>query len=112
MSRTSELFLEKLFEQEIPEIADGIITIHKVVRIAGEKAKVAVDSYNENIDAVGACVGVKGSRIHGIVRELGNENIDVIHYTTNPSLLISRALSPAEVNDVKIDEERKAATVL
>lgn len=112
MSRTSELFLEKLFEQEIPEIADGIIMIKKVVRIPGEKAKVAVDSYNENIDAVGACVGVKGSRIHGIVRELGNENIDVIHYTTNPSLLISRALSPAEVNDVKIDEERKAATVL
>lgn len=112
MSRTSELFLEKLFEQEIPEIADGIIMIKKVVRIPGEKAKVAVDSYNEIIDAVGACVGVKGSRIHGIVRELGNENIDVIHYTTNPSLLISRALSPAEVNDVKIDEERKAATVL
>lgn len=112
MSRTSELFLEKLFEQEIPEIAEGIILIKKVVRIPGEKAKVAVDSYNENIDAVGACVGVKGSRIHGIVRELGNENIDVIHYTSNPTLLISRALSPAEVNEVKIDEEKNTATVL
>jgi transcription termination/antitermination protein NusA len=112
MSRTSELFLEKLFEQEIPEIAEGIILIKKVVRIPGEKAKVAVDSYNENIDAVGACVGVKGSRIHGIVRELGNENIDVIHYTSNPTLLISRSLSPAEVNEVKIDEEKNTATVL
>lgn len=112
MSRTSELFLEKLFEQEIPEIAEGIILIKKVVRIPGEKAKVAVDSYNENIDAVGACVGVKGSRIHGIVRELGNENIDVIHYTSNPTLLISRALSPAEINEVKIDEEKKSATAL
>ena len=112
MSRTSELFLEKLFEQEIPEIAEGIISIKKVVRIPGEKAKVAVDSYNENIDAVGACVGVKGSRIHGIVRELGNENIDVINFTSNSALLISRALSPAEITDVKINEETKTATVV
>ncbi len=112
MSRTSELFLEKLFEQEIPEIADGIITIHKVVRIPGEKAKVAVDSYNENIDAVGACVGVKGSRIHGIVRELGNENIDVISFTNNPELYIQRALSPAKINNITINEETKRANVL
>lgn len=112
MSRTSELFLEKLFEQEIPEIADGIITIHKVVRIPGEKAKVAVDSYNENIDAVGACVGVKGSRIHGIVRELGNENIDVISYTNNAELYIQRALSPARINNISINESTKRANVL
>lgn len=112
MSRTSELFLEKLFEQEIPEIADGIITIHKVVRIPGEKAKVAVDSYNENIDAVGACVGVKGSRIHGIVRELGNENIDVINYTSNTELFIQRALSPARINNISINETSKRANVL
>ncbi|HLW41344.1 MAG TPA: transcription termination factor NusA, partial [Flavobacterium sp.] len=111
MSRTSELFLEKLFEQEIPEIADGIITIHKVVRIPGEKAKVAVDSYNENIDAVGACVGIKGSRIHGIVRELGNENIDVINYTANPELFIQRALSPAKINNVSINPETRKANV-
>jgi|SRR5690554_5630067 len=111
MSRTSELFLEKLFEQEIPEIAEGIIMIKKVVRIPGEKAKVAVDSYNDNIDAVGACVGVKGSRIHGIVRELGNENIDVINYTTNPSLLITRALSPAQINEVKLNEDSLTANV-
>ncbi len=112
MSRTSELFLEKLFEQEIPEIADGIITIQKVVRIPGEKAKVAVDSYNENIDAVGACVGVKGSRIHGIVRELGNENIDVISYTNNAELYIQRALSPAKINNISINETSKRANVL
>ncbi len=111
MSRTSELFLEKLFEQEIPEILDGLITIKKVVRIPGEKAKIAVDSYSENIDPVGACVGVKGSRIHGIVRELGNENIDVIHFTTNKNLYISRALNPAKINEVKINEEKKTANV-
>nr|WP_297309704.1 transcription termination factor NusA [uncultured Flavobacterium sp.] len=111
MSRTSESFLQKLFEQEIPEIAEGLISIKKVVRIPGEKAKVAVDTYDERIDPVGACVGMKGSRIHGIVRELGNENIDVINYTDNMQLLITRALSPAKVNNVKINEERKTANV-
>lgn len=111
MSRTSEKFLEKLFESEIPEIFDGLITIKKVVRIPGEKAKVAVDSYDDRIDPVGACVGMKGSRIHGIVRELGNENIDVINYTTNTQLYITRALSPAKVSSVKIDEESKRAEV-
>jgi N utilization substance protein A len=111
MSRTSEKFLEKLFEQEIPEVFDGLIMIKKVVRIPGEKAKVAVDSYDDRIDPVGACVGMKGSRIHGIVRELGNENIDVINFTTNPSLLISRALSPAKVSSIKLDEARKSAEV-
>ena len=111
MSRTSDKFLEKLFEQEIPEVFDGLITVKKVVRIPGEKAKVAVDSYDDRIDPVGACVGMKGSRIHGIVRELGNENIDVINYTTNTQLYITRALSPAKVSSVKIDEEKKAAEV-
>jgi len=111
MSRTSEKFLEKLFEQEIPEIFDGLITIRKVARIPGEKAKVAVDSYDDRIDAVGACVGMKGSRIHGIVRELGNENIDVINYTNNTSLFVTRALSPAKVSSVKLDEENKKAEV-
>ncbi|ESU28926.1 transcription elongation factor NusA [Flavobacterium limnosediminis JC2902] len=111
MSRTSEKFLEKLFEQEIPEVFDGLITVKKVVRIPGEKAKVAVDSYDDRIDPVGACVGMKGSRIHGIVRELGNENIDVINYTTNTQLYITRALSPAKVSSVKIDEDKKAAEV-
>jgi N utilization substance protein A len=111
MSRTSEKFLEKLFEQEIPEVFDGLITIKKVVRIPGEKAKVAVDSYDDRIDPVGACVGMKGSRIHGIVRELGNENIDVINYTTNMPLYITRALSPAKVSSVKIDEDNKRAEV-
>jgi len=111
MSRTSELFLEKLFEQEIPEVFDGLITVKKVVRIPGEKAKVAVDSYDDRIDPVGACVGMKGSRIHGIVRELGNENIDVINYTTNTQLYISRALSPAKVSSIKIDENTKRAEV-
>ena len=111
MSRTSDKFLEKLFEQEIPEVFDGLITVKKVVRIPGEKAKVAVDSYDDRIDPVGACVGMKGSRIHGIVRELGNENIDVINYTTNTQLYITRALSPAKVSSVKIDEDKKAAEV-
>ncbi len=111
MSRTSEKFLEKLFEQEIPEVADGLITIKKVVRIPGEKAKVAVDSYDDRIDPVGACVGMKGSRIHGIVRELGNENIDVINYTTNTQLFITRALSPAKINMIKLDEVTKKASV-
>lgn len=112
MSRTSPDFLEKLFEQEIPEVFDGLITIKKVVRIPGEKAKVAVDSYDDRIDPVGACVGMKGSRIHGIVRELGNENIDVINFTNNPQLFISRALSPARVTSISIDEETKRAEVI
>jgi transcription termination/antitermination protein NusA len=111
MSRTSPDFLEKLFEQEIPEVFDGLITVKKVVRIPGEKAKVAVDSYDDRIDPVGACVGMKGSRIHGIVRELGNENIDVINYTSNIQLFITRALSPAKVSSVKINEEKKTAEV-
>ena len=111
MSRTSPVFLERLFEQEIPEIADGLITISKVVRIPGEKAKVAVDSFDERIDAVGACVGVRGARIHGIVRELGNENIDVLPFTNNPQLLITRALAPARVSSVIINEEEERADV-
>ncbi|MBP6374554.1 MAG: transcription termination/antitermination protein NusA [Flavobacterium sp.] len=111
MSRTSDMFLEKLFEQEIPEVFDGLIMVKNVVRIPGEKAKVAVDSYDDRIDPVGACVGMKGSRIHGIVRELGNENIDVINYTTNTQLYITRALSPAKVSSIKINEETKRADV-
>ena len=112
LSRTAPVFLEKLFEQEIPEVFDGLITVKKVVRIPGEKAKVAVDSYDDRIDPVGACVGMKGSRIHGIVRELGNENIDVINYTTNNQLLITRALSPAKVMSIKIDDENMTAQVM
>jgi len=111
MSRTSPKFLEKLFEQDIPEVFDGLISVKKVVRIPGEKAKVAVDSYDDRIDPVGACVGMKGSRIHGIVRELGNENIDVINYTNNIQLLITRALSPAKISSLKIDEENKTVEV-
>jgi len=110
-SRTSPKFLEKLFEQEIPEVFDGLINIKNAVRIPGDKAKVAVDSYDDRIDPVGACVGMKGSRIHGIVRELGNENIDVINYTSNLQLYITRALSPAKVNSLKIDEENKRVQV-
>lgn len=113
ISRTSPVFLERLFELEVPEIFDGLITIKKIVRIPGERAKVAVESYDERIDPVGACVGMKGSRIHGIVRELKNENIDVINYTTNIKLYISRSLSPAKVESIKIlDEEERAEVYL
>ena len=111
ISRTSPVFLERLFEQEVPEVYDGLITIKKIVRVPGERAKVAVESYDDRIDPVGACVGMKGSRIHGIVRELRNENIDVINYTTNPNLYISRALSPAKITSITIDEENKRAEV-
>jgi N utilization substance protein A len=111
LSRTSPKFLERLFEQDVPEIYDGLITIKKIVRIPGERAKVAVESYDDRIDPVGACVGVKGSRIHGIVRELRNENIDIINWTTNPQLLIQRALSPAKISSIKINEEDKRVGV-
>jgi len=111
LSRTSPKFLERLFEQEIPEVADGLIIVKRVERIPGEKAKVAVESYDERIDPVGACVGMKGSRIHGIVRELGNENIDVINYTSNKSLFISRALSPAKVSSITLDDDNNRAEV-
>jgi N utilization substance protein A len=111
LSRTSPIFLERLFEQEVPEIFDGLITIKKVVRAPGERAKIAVESYDDRIDPVGACVGVKGSRIHSIVRELRNENIDVINYTTNSQLLIQRALNPAKVTSIKLNETAKRADV-
>ena len=111
LSRTSPVFLQRLLEQEVPEIADGLITIKKIVRIPGERAKIAVESYDDRIDPVGACVGVKGSRIHGIVRELRNENIDVINYTTNIELFIKRALSPAKVSELKLDTEGRRAEV-
>jgi transcription termination/antitermination protein NusA len=111
VSRTSPVFLERLFETEVPEIADGLITIKKIVREPGERAKVAVESYDERIDPVGACVGMKGSRIHGIVRELKNENIDVINYTSNPQLLIQRALSPAKITNIVLDDENMRAQV-
>ncbi|MCA5004861.1 transcription termination factor NusA [Sphingobacterium bovistauri] len=111
ISRTAPEFLQRLFELEVPEIFDGLITIKKIVREPGERAKVAVESYDDRIDPVGACVGMKGSRIHGIVRELRNENIDVINFTTNPSLYITRALSPARITSIKIDEDNKTAAV-
>ena len=111
LSRTAPEFLERLLENEVPEINDGLITIHKIVRIPGERAKIAVESYNERIDPVGACVGVKGSRIHGIVRELRNENIDVINYTSNTKLFIQRALSPARISTINLDEENKKVEV-
>lgn len=111
LSRTSPVFLERLFEQEIPEIYDGLISIRKIVREPGERAKVAVESYDDRIDPVGACVGMKGSRIHAIVRELNNENIDVINYTENLELLISRALSPAKVSSMNIDREARRVSV-
>ena len=111
VSRTSNLFLIRLFELEVPEIHDGLINIRAVARIPGERAKIAVESYDDRIDPVGACVGVKGSRIHGIVRELRNENIDVICYTNNPSLFIQRALSPAKISTIRLDEEAKKAEV-
>ncbi len=111
LSRTSPIFLERLFESEVPEVYDGLITIKNIVRVPGERAKIAVESYDDRIDPVGACVGMKGSRIHGIVRELKNENIDVINFTANPSLYISRALSPAKISTTKILEEEKKAEV-
>ncbi|MBO5252101.1 MAG: transcription termination/antitermination protein NusA [Bacteroidaceae bacterium] len=111
LSRTSPMFLQRLFEMEVPEINDGLITIKKIARIPGERAKIAVESYDDRIDPVGACVGVKGSRIHGIVRELRNENIDVINYTANIQLFIQRALSPAKVSSIVLHEEEKKAEV-
>jgi N utilization substance protein A len=111
LSRTSPVFLERLFENEVPEISDGLITVKKVVRVPGERAKVAVESYDDRIDPVGACVGMKGSRIHGIVHELRNENIDVINYTTNIQLYIQRALNPAKINKIEIDEGYRHANV-
>ncbi|WP_305150440.1 transcription termination factor NusA [uncultured Duncaniella sp.] len=111
VSRTNEAFLRRLFEREVPEIVDGLISIRAVARIPGERAKIAVESFDDRIDPVGACVGVKGSRIHGIVRELRNENIDVINYTSNPQLFIQRALSPAKISNIHLDEEEKKAEV-
>lgn len=111
LSRAAPEFLERLFEMEVPEVFDGLITIRKIVRVPGERAKVAVESYDDRIDPVGACVGMKGSRIHSIVRELRNENIDVINFTQNNQLLIQRALSPAKITSIKLDEETKKAEV-
>ncbi len=111
LSRTSPVFLERLFESEVPEVYDGLITIKKIVRVPGERAKISVESYDDRIDPVGACVGMKGSRIHGIVRELKNENIDVINYTSNPQLYIQRALSPAKISSIQINEPEKRADV-
>ena len=111
LSRTDNQFLERLFEQEVPEIYDGLITIKRIARIPGERAKVAVESYDERIDPVGACVGMKGSRIYTVVKELRNENIDVVNYTANTSLMIQRSLNPAKISTITIDEERKTASV-
>ena len=111
LSRTSEIFLQRLFEMEVPEVYDGLITIRKIVREPGQRAKIAVESYDDRIDPVGACVGMKGSRIHGIVRELRNENIDVINYTTKADLFITRALSPAKISSIVLDDEKKLAEV-
>lgn len=111
LSRTSEIFLQRLFEAEVPEVYDGLITIKKIVREPGQRAKIAVESYDDRIDPVGACVGMKGSRIHGIVRELRNENIDVINWTTNPTLFITRALSPAKITSIVLDNENMLANV-
>jgi N utilization substance protein A len=111
VSRTDNAFLEKLLEQEVPEIEDGIIAIKRIVRLPGERAKVAVESYDDRVDPVGACVGMKGSRIHGIVRELRNENIDIINFTNNESLFIQRALTPAKVSNIDLDQEKKRASV-
>ena len=111
LSRTSNMFLERLLEAEVPEIADGLITIRRIARMPGERAKIAVESYDDRIDPVGACVGVKGSRVHGIVRELNNENIDVVNYTTNTQLMIQRSLNPAKISSITIDEEKQTASV-
>src|ERR1035437_1505549 len=111
LSRTSPVFLERLLESEVPEVYDGLITIRNIVRVPGERAKISVESYDDRIDPVGACVGMKGSRIHGIVRELKNENIDIINYTTNPSLYIQRSLSPAKISSITLDDETKRADV-
>ncbi len=111
LSRTANQFLERLFEQEVPEISDGLITIKKIARIPGERAKVAVESYDERIDPVGACVGMKGSRIYSIVKELRNENIDVVNYTANTQLMIQRSLNPAKISSITLDEEKKTASV-
>ena len=111
ISRTAPEFLARLFDQEVPEVSDGLITIKKIIRVPGERAKVAVESYDERIDPVGACVGMKGARIHGIVRELKNENIDVINFTENTQLFISRSLNPAKVTSIEINEDDKKANV-
>ena len=111
LSRTSPLFLQRLFEQEVPEVHDGLIAIKNIARIPGERAKVAVESFDDRIDPVGACVGIKGARIHGIVRELRNENIDVIHYTSNLNLYVQRALAPAKISSMNINEEEKKVEV-
>ena len=111
LSRTSEIFLQRLLEAEVPEIYDGLVTVKKIVREPGQRAKIAVESYDDRIDPVGACVGMKGSRIHGIVRELRNENIDVINWTANPKLFIQRALSPAKITEIRLSEDNTMANV-